>query len=124
MSSQRLPGKPLLEFDNEPLIVHVWRHALEADIAPVYVATESPQIAEVVEAVGGTVIMTKPSHPSGSDRVFEAVEKIDPQNNFTEIVNLQGDQLLLPKNALNAALSMLKDPLVDIGTLASLISAP
>lgn len=124
MSSQRLPGKPLLKIDNEPLIIHVWRHALEANIAPVYVATESPQIAEVVDAVGGNVIMTKPSHPSGSDRVFEAVEKIDPQNKFTEIINLQGDQLLLPKNALNAALSMLKDPLVDIGTLASLLSAP
>ena len=62
-----------------------------ADIAPVYVATDDRDIANVITSLGGKAVMTRTDHPSGSDRVFEAVEIIDPDKNISQILNLQGD---------------------------------
>ncbi|MGH6886098.1 MAG: cytidylyltransferase domain-containing protein, partial [Geminicoccales bacterium] len=72
MASTRLPGKPLAEIAGEPMIVQVWRRAQEAELGPVVVAAAEPEIARVVEAAGGTAVLTRPDHPSGSDRVWEA----------------------------------------------------
>src|SRR5499427_9718059 len=73
MASTRLPGKPLADIHGEPMIVHVWRRAMEADIGPVLVAAGEAEIARAVEAAGGKAVLTRPDHPSGSDRVFEAL---------------------------------------------------
>jgi 3-deoxy-manno-octulosonate cytidylyltransferase (CMP-KDO synthetase) len=91
LAASRLPGKPLAEIDGKPMIQLVWERAIAADIAPVYVATDNRDIANVITSLGGEAIMTRTDHPSGSDRVFEAVETIDPDKNISQILNLQGD---------------------------------
>lgn len=91
LASSRLPGKPLAEIDGKPMIQLVWERAIAADIAPVYVATDDRDIANVIASLGGKAVMTRTDHPSGSDRIFEAVETIDPDKNISHILNLQGD---------------------------------
>ena len=91
MAASRLPGKPLAEIAGKPMIQHVWERALEADIAPVYVATDDRGIVDIITAAGGKAVLTRTDHPSGSDRVFEAVETIDPDRHIEHILNLQGD---------------------------------
>src|SRR5882672_4803476 len=87
----RLPGKPLLDIAGLPMIVHVLRRAEAAQIGRVAVATDTAEIAAAVTAHGGEAVMTRPDHPSGSDRIFEALEKLDPGGRIDTIVNLQGD---------------------------------
>ena len=94
MQATRLPGKPLLDIAGEPLIVHVWRCAMAAGVGRVVVATDSEAILAALRNVGGEAVMTRPDHASGSDRVFEAVNRVDPDGDFEIILNLQGD---LPK---------------------------
>src|SRR3954462_12671483 len=86
-----LPGKPRLDVAGEPLIVHVWRRAVEADIGPVVVAAADAEIAAVVEEAGGLVVLTHPGLPTGSDRVAAAVAALDPGKQHDVVVNLQGD---------------------------------
>ena len=91
LAASRLPGKPLAEIDGKPMIQLVWERAIAADIAPVYVATDDRDIANVITSAGGKAVMTRTDHPSGSDRIFEAVETIDPDKKISQILNLQGD---------------------------------
>ncbi len=121
MASSRLPGKPLLDIAGVPMIAHVLRRAKEADIGRVAVATDTPEIADVVAAHGGEAIMTRPDHPSGSDRIFEAVEKLDPGREAEIVVNLQGDFPTILPQTIREALGPLDDPAVDIATLAAQI---
>ena len=101
------------------MIVHVLRRAQEAAIGPVVVATDSAEIAAVVDKAKGRVVMTRADHVSGSDRVFEALGKADPDGRAQFIVNLQGDLPTLDPKAVVAALSPLADAAVDIATLAA-----
>jgi 3-deoxy-manno-octulosonate cytidylyltransferase (CMP-KDO synthetase) len=119
MASTRLPGKPLADIAGEPMIVHVMRRAQEAGIGPVVVATDSPEIAAAVEKAGGRAVMTAADHASGSDRIFEALGKVDPRRDAGIVVNVQGDLPTLDPAAITAALSVLADPAVDIATLAA-----
>src|SRR5260370_42256197 len=91
MASTRLPGKPMADICGEPMIVHVWRRALAADIGPVAVATDSAEIAAAVRAAGGRAVMTAEHHPSGSDRIYEAIERLDPQRPHHLGVKIQGE---------------------------------
>jgi 3-deoxy-manno-octulosonate cytidylyltransferase (CMP-KDO synthetase) len=122
MAATRLPGKPLADIGGEPMIVHVLRRALEADIGPVVVATDAPEIAAVVDKAGGHAVMTRADHASGSDRVFEALGKADPERRAGIVVNLQGDLPSIEPATVAAALKPLADPAVDIATLATVIS--
>jgi 3-deoxy-manno-octulosonate cytidylyltransferase (CMP-KDO synthetase) len=116
LSATRLPNKPLADIHGEPMIVAVWRRAMEADIAPVWVATDAPAIAEAVRDAGGQAVMTAPDHPSGSDRVFEAIGRIDPDGRFDAILNVQGDLPTVQPATIRAAAAPLEDPEVAIGT--------
>src|SRR3569832_475658 len=91
MASTRLPGKPLADIPGAPMIVQVWRRAIEARAGRVAVAAAEPEIAEAVRKAGGESILTKPDHPSGSDRIYEALLKLDPDARHDIVVNLQGD---------------------------------
>jgi len=119
MASERLPGKPLADIAGEPMIVHVLRRAVAAAVGPVVVATDSEAIAACVEKAGGRAVMTRADHASGSDRIFEAVESIDPEGRAGIIVNVQGDLPTLDPHDIHAALAPLADPAVDIVTLAA-----
>ncbi len=121
MAATRLPGKPLLDIAGLPMIVHVLRRAEAAGIGRVAVATDTPDIAVAVMAHGGEAVMTRADHPSGSDRIFEALGKLDPDGEADIIVNLQGDfPTILPDN-IRSVLAPLDDPAVDIATLAAQI---
>ncbi len=119
MASTRLPGKPLADIAGLPMIVQVLRRAQEADIGPVAVATDSPEIVAAVEKAGGRAVMTRADHVSGSDRIFEALNAIDPQGRASIVVNVQGDLPTLAPKDLRAVLAPLSDPAVDIATLAA-----
>ncbi len=121
MASTRLPGKMLADIHGHPMIVHVWQRALHAGIGPVVVATDSPEVVAAIEAVGGTAVMTRSNHQSGSDRIWEALQKIDPEGDHDIIVNLQGDLPSIEPRIIAASLLPLANPHVDIATLGALI---
>jgi 3-deoxy-manno-octulosonate cytidylyltransferase (CMP-KDO synthetase) len=121
MAATRLPGKPLLDIGGLPMIVHVLRRAEEAKVGRVAVATDTPEIATAVRAAGGEVVMTRANHPSGSDRIHEAMRTIDPDGQAEIVVNLQGDFPTIAPDMIRAALPPLDDPAVDIATLAAQI---
>ena len=119
MAATRLPGKPLLDIAGQPMIVHVLRRAVAAQIGRVAVATDTPEIAAAVAAHGFEAVMTRSDHPSGSDRIYEALGKLDPSGEAEIVVNLQGDfPTILPGN-IRCVLGPLADPAVDIATLAA-----
>ena len=122
MASTRLPGKPLADLLGLPMIVHVLHRALEADIGPVVVACAEPEIASAVEAAGGTAVLTRSDHPSGSDRIFEAVSRLDPDGKYDAVVNVQGDLPTIEPATVRAAFAPLADPDVDIATLVVAIT--
>jgi 3-deoxy-manno-octulosonate cytidylyltransferase (CMP-KDO synthetase) len=124
MASTRLPGKPLADIAGEPMIVHVLRRAEAAALGEVVVATDSEEIAAAVGKAGGRAIMTRADHVSGSDRVFEALGRVDPQGRAKIVINVQGDLPTLAPEDLRAALEPLADPKVDIATLAAEIVEP
>jgi len=122
MAATRLPGKPLADIAGLPMIVHVLRRAEEAGIGPVVVATDSTDIETAVHKAGGRAVMTRTDHASGSDRVFEALGKVDPAGRAAIIVNVQGDLPTLASADIAAALTPLADAAVDIATLAAEIT--
>jgi 3-deoxy-manno-octulosonate cytidylyltransferase (CMP-KDO synthetase) len=124
MAASRLPGKPLADIGGRPMIVRVMERAAAAAIGPVVVATDSDAIFAAVTAAGGRAVMTRADHPSGSDRIFEALELADPQRHAAIVVNVQGDLPTLAPADLNAALGPLNDPAVDVATLAAEIREP
>ena len=91
MASTRLPNKPLADIAGKPMIVQVYERAMEADIADVVVAADDERIADAVRAAGGKVVLTDPNHPSGSDRIFEALNQIDTDGRYDVVINVQGD---------------------------------
>jgi 3-deoxy-manno-octulosonate cytidylyltransferase (CMP-KDO synthetase) len=119
MAASRLPGKPLLDIAGVPMIVHVLRRAEAAKIGRVAVATDTPDIADAVRANGGEAVMTRADHPSGSDRIFEAMQTLDPQGKVEIVVNLQGDFPTISPDNIRDVLPPLGDPAVDIATLAA-----
>jgi 3-deoxy-manno-octulosonate cytidylyltransferase (CMP-KDO synthetase) len=124
LASARLPDKPLADIHGEPMIVHVWRRAVEAAVGPVVVAAGEPAIAEAVETAGGRAVLTRPELPSGSDRIWEALQRVDTGHAHDIIVNLQGDLPTVEPSLLHAVLEPLRAPAVDIATLAVKISEP
>jgi 3-deoxy-manno-octulosonate cytidylyltransferase (CMP-KDO synthetase) len=117
LQATRLPGKPLADIHGVPMIVHVWRRAMEAEIGRVIVATDSAEVAAAMATAGGEAVMTRADHQSGSDRVFEAVGRADPDGRHDIIVNVQGDLPTVEPRLLRACLEPLGDDAVDIATL-------
>ncbi|WP_018044684.1 3-deoxy-manno-octulosonate cytidylyltransferase [Methylobacterium sp. 88A] len=122
MAATRLPNKPMADIAGEPMIVHVWRRAVEAGIGPVVVATDAVEIVEAIERVGGLATLTRADHPSGSDRLAEALDIIDPQGNHDVVVNVQGDLPTIDPAIIGAAITPLADRAVDIATLCAIIT--
>lgn len=119
-ASQRLPGKALADIGGRPMIAHVAARAASAGVGPVWVATDSSEIATAAETAGARATLTSAAHRSGSDRIAEALGRIDPDGAYDVIVNVQGDEPLIDSQAIRAALALMDDAAVDIGTLAAL----
>jgi 3-deoxy-manno-octulosonate cytidylyltransferase (CMP-KDO synthetase) len=124
MASTRLPGKPLADIAGQPMIVHVLRRALAAKIGEAVVATDSPAVAAAVEKANGRAVITRADHVSGSDRIYEALQALDPERRIGIVVNVQGDLPTIDPADIRAALDPLSDPAVDIATLAAVIADP
>jgi 3-deoxy-manno-octulosonate cytidylyltransferase (CMP-KDO synthetase) len=124
LESTRLPGKPLALIHGVPMIVHVWRRALEADLGPVVVATDDAAIAAVVRDAGGDAVITRHDHPSGTDRIAEALGVVDPDRRHAVIVNFQGDLPTIAAPVVRQTAALLDDPDVAIGTPVAAIVDP
>jgi len=124
LASTRLPGKPLADLHGAPMIVHVLRRAEAAGIGEAVVATDSEAVAAAVEKAGGRAVMTRSDHISGSDRIYEALEALDPEHRIDIVVNVQGDLPTIDPADIRAALEPLADAEVDIATLAAVITDP
>ncbi len=118
MQATRLPGKPLADIGGKPMILHVLDRAREAEVGEVAVATDDEAIRSAVERAGGRVLMTNADHQTGSDRIFEALGKVDPAGKVAVVVNLQGDLPSIEPDAIRRVVEPLADPAVDIATLA------
>ncbi len=118
MASTRLPGKPLADIAGRPMIVQVAMRAEESGLGRVVVATDTVEVADAVRAAGFEAVMTRMDHQSGSDRIFEALEAVDPEGKAEVVVNVQGDLPTIAPETIRAALAPLDDPAVDIATLA------
>jgi 3-deoxy-manno-octulosonate cytidylyltransferase (CMP-KDO synthetase) len=119
MASTRLPGKPLADIGGVPMIVRVWRQAVAAGVGPVVVAAAEHEIAEAIEIAGGRAVMTAPDLPSGSDRIYAALERIDRGYKHDVVVNLQGDLPALNPDYIRAVVDTLAATGADIATLAA-----
>lgn len=123
-ASTRLPGKPLLDIAGQPMIAHVCARAQEAGASQIIVATDDQRIVQVVEAQGISAMMTRADHQSGTERIAEVAERLAWPDE-TLIVNLQGDEPLIPPGYLQAAASALANQQrAGIATLAAAIHDP
>ena len=124
LASTRLPNKPLAEIAGVPMIVHVWRRAVAAEVGPVVVACGEEAIAELIERQGGRAVLTDPALPTGSDRIHAALTRLDPDRAYDAVINVQGDTPMLDPAAIRLALAALAETDADIATLAAEITDP
>ena len=122
LASTRLPGKPLAMIAGEPMIVHVWRRAVETELGPVVVACDHVSVAEAVLAVGGRAVMTRPEHPSGTDRIAEALAIADPYGRHDVVINFQGDLPTVAPYVTRETVALLDHPEVALATPVALIT--
>ena len=120
LESSRLPNKPLAEIAGLPMIIHVMNRAIESKCGDVIIATPNKEIFDIVNFYNGIAIMTKFSHESGSDRIFEALERYDKNKKYKIIINLQGDLPNIDPLLINLTYKLLiENSSADISTLCS-----
>ena len=119
IGATRLPNKPILYIGNKPMIIHVIDRAKEADIGKVVVATDSNEILQIVKNYNTECIMTSPDHQSGSDRIYDALEQIDPNKNLEFVINLQGDMPFINANSIKVLHNFNQQSTADINTLVT-----
>ncbi len=122
MGATRLPNKPLADIHGLPMIVHVWRRAMESKAGRVLVAAAEQQIVDVILAAGGEAMLTDPDLATGSDRIAQAVKRLDPRQEHDFVINLQGDLPTIPPGDISTVLLPMADPAVDIATLVTQIT--
>lgn len=116
-ASTRLPGKPLVDINGKPMIVHVLERARESGAERIIVATDHEDVARAVEVAGGEVCMTRADHQSGTERLAEVVEKCAFSDD-TVIVNVQGDEPMIPATIIRQVADNLAQRQVGMATLA------
>lgn len=107
-ASTRLPGKPLLDIAGKPMIQHVYEQALKSEADHVVIATDDTRIQELCISIGASVVMTSPDHPSGTDRLEEVVTQLGLSEEHI-VVNVQGDEPLIPPEIINQVAQNLSD---------------
>ncbi len=121
LASTRLPNKPLADIFGKPMIVRVYEQAKKADLGEIVVACDSKEIAEAIENAGGKAIITDPNLPSGTDRIFAALQQLPNFRDFDVVVNLQGDLPVIDPQVIIAAANAALQSDADIATVASVI---
>ncbi|MDN2567327.1 3-deoxy-manno-octulosonate cytidylyltransferase [Aquibium sp. A9E412] len=124
MASTRLPEKPLADIAGLPMIAHVAARATESGLGRVVVATDTPEIADTARTHGFEAVMTGAEHASGSDRIYEALQTVDPDGAYDTVINLQGDLPTIAADDIRAVLAPLDEPATDIATLCVAITDP
>jgi 3-deoxy-manno-octulosonate cytidylyltransferase (CMP-KDO synthetase) len=124
MQAARLPGKPLADIAGKPMIVHVWERAVASRLGRVVVAAAEIEIVDAIKKVGGEAVLTDAQLPTGSDRIYQALTRIDPDKKHDAVINVQGDVPTLEPEYIRAAFNLLQNPHTDIGTLVTPITAP
>jgi len=124
IGSTRLPRKPLLKINGREMILHVWDKAQNTKAEKVVVATDSQEIAEVLHKEGAEVIITNPSHQSGTDRIYEALNKLDKEKSYKYIINLQGDLPNITSDIINLGIDNIRNTDADILTYCREIDDP
>lgn len=124
IGSTRLPRKPLLKINGREMILHVWDKAQDTKAEKVAVATDSQEIAEVLHKEGAEVIITNPSHQSGTDRIYEALNKLDKEKSYKYIINLQGDLPNITSDIINLGIDNIRNTDADILTYCRVIDDP
>lgn len=117
MASTRLPGKPLADIAGHPMVVQVAMRAREAGAERIVVAVDDERVFDAVKNAGFDVTMTRQDHQSGSDRIYEALQKADPYGNAEFIINVQGDLPTIEPETIRASLRPMDNAAVDIATL-------
>ncbi|MCG9647273.1 3-deoxy-manno-octulosonate cytidylyltransferase [Vibrio brasiliensis] len=115
--STRLPGKPLADIGGKPMIQWVHEQALQAGADKVIIATDDERVEQVVKSFGGEVCMTSPDHESGTERLAEVVEKMAIPDDHI-IVNVQGDEPLIPPSIIAQVADNLANSQAPMATLA------
>ncbi len=121
LAATRLPNKPLADINGKPMITHVYERAMAADLGPVLVAAGDQAIVDVITKANGKAVLTDPGLPSGSDRIWAALQQTDPKGLHEVIINLQGDLPDIEPSTLQAILNLMQDSKVDIATAAARI---
>ncbi len=118
-ASTRLPGKPLVDLGGQSMIQRVVAQARQANLDRVVVATDDERIQEHVLGFGGEAVLTRPEHPSGTDRLWEAFQQLGSPADVHCIVNIQGDEPFIHPAQINALADLFADPATapDIATL-------
>lgn len=117
LASTRLPNKPIADINGKTMIEHVIQNAVNSNIGDVLVACDSELVKKISEKAGVQAVLTDSNLPSGSDRVWQAIKKLEIQ--YDIIINLQGDEPLLTPEYLQNVLELMKDNNVDIGTIVA-----
>jgi 3-deoxy-manno-octulosonate cytidylyltransferase (CMP-KDO synthetase) len=127
LQSSRLPGKPLADIAGKPMVWHVWSQACKANVSRVVVATDSPKIADVMQALGAEVVLTDEAHTSGTERLAQASQLLALADD-TPVINVQGDEPLIDPAVIDqvgqllferplASMATLWEPILDAGHL-------
>lgn len=122
-ASERLPGKPLRKIGGKSMIEHVYARARESDAREVIIATDDQRIAEAARSFDADVCLTGSQHTSGTERLAEVCE-LKNWDDGVKVVNLQGDEPLMPPELINQCATILDDPEVHLSTLASPLLSP
>jgi 3-deoxy-manno-octulosonate cytidylyltransferase (CMP-KDO synthetase) len=122
MASTRLPGKPLADIAGMPMIAQVATRAREAAVGRIIVAVDEQEVFDAVTAAGFEAVMTAKEHQSGSDRIYEALTKADPDGRMEFVINVQGDLPTIEADAIHASLRPLDNASTDIATLTVAIT--
>ena len=121
MASKRFPNKPLALINGIPMIQRVWENAIKSNLGDTYVACSEKEVFDLITKLGGTAIMTDPKLPSGTDRVYAALQQITNYKSYKSIINLQGDMPLIDVDDINKVNELILKGF-DIGTLATNLS--
>ncbi len=118
MASTRFPGKPMVNIDGTPMIQRVWQKAIDSNIGEVIVACSEKKVFNLIKSLGGTAVLTDPKLPSGTDRIYSAMLKVENQIDFDCVINLQGDMPLILPEQIKKVIEPIKKN-YSIGTIAT-----